>query len=500
MPSLKRIAFGLFARYRAAQVRQRTRDAVAVQQRLMLDLVRRAANTEFGRQHDFAKIRSYDDFRRAVPIRGYEELRPWIQRAYEGQPDVLWPGRPRYFAKTSGTTSGAKYIPLTRESMPNQVKGARDALLLYVAETGRSQFLDGKMIFLSGSPALENNKAGIPTGRLSGIAQHYVPNWLLRNRLPSWDTNCIEDWEQKVAAIVQETKDADMRVISGIPPWVQMFAEKLQSQTGQLPGDRWPNLQLFIHGGVDYAPYQPVFERALGRRVDVVEVFPASEGFFAVQGSQQDEALLLMPDYGVFFEFVPLEEYGKPDARRMMLDEVEVGQNYALILSSNAGLWAYDIGDAVKFYSREPWRIRVSGRVKHFISAFGEHVIAEEVNAALLAAAQATGAEVTEFTVAPFVSEQAGQSYHEWFVEFGQPPTDLAQFQQVLDDTLRHKNVYYDDLRRGNMLLPPPVRVLRHDAARDYMRSIGKLGGQNKFTRLRNDREVADALAEYVVG
>jgi phenylacetate-coenzyme A ligase PaaK-like adenylate-forming protein len=410
---------------------------------------------------------------------------------------VSWPGKPLYLAKTSGTTSGAKYIPITKASIRKQIKGAQDALFCYMAETGNASFLDGKMMFLSGSPEIETNEHGLKTGRLSGIVNHFVPQYLQKNRVPTYAVNVIEDWEEKVHQIVQQIKDQDLRLISGIPPWVQMLFEELEHQTGQQPLEAWPNLQLFVQGGVDFQPYHPIFDQYFGSQVAISEVYPASEGFFAIQDSQEDEGLLLMPDYGIFFEFIPLEQYGREEAPRLTLDEVEVGQQYALILSSNAGLWAYDIGDTVKFTSVNPWKIRVSGRVKHFISAFGEHVISEEVNQAIMDAAHATGAKIREFTVAPLIKEQKGDSAHEWLIEFEKEPDDLEQFTRTLDDSVRRQNSYYEDLRSGNILRQNLVWRLQTDASREYMKSQGKLGGQNKFPRLSNDRKIADFLYQF---
>jgi hypothetical protein len=496
--SLKTWAAQKLAAMRVRQIRKLVAMPREAQTELLLRLLAQARDTAFGRDHGFASIRTHADYAQAVPVRDYEALRLWIDRAYGGTPDVLWPGRPLYFAKTSGTTSGTKYIPLTRPSMQCQVKGARDALFCYIHETRDTRFLDGKMIFLSGSPTLELNAAGIPVGRLSGIAQHFVPSYLQRNRVPTYATNCIEDWETKVAKIVEETVPQDLRLVSGIPPWVQMFFEQVTAATGKAPAQVWPNLNVFVQGGVDYTPYRDLITHAFGKPLRTVEVFPASEGFVAVQDSQLDPALLLMLDYGIFFEFIPLAEYGQPHARRLPLWEVAVGEQYALILSTNAGLWAYDIGDVVKFTSTAPYKLRVTGRVKHFISAFGEHVIQEEVTAAMAAALAATGAQVAEFTVAPLVAAQG--SRHEWYVEFLTPPADLSVFAHVLDGALQQQNVYYKDLRAGEMLAPAAVFPLQPDACRAYMKSIGKLGGQNKFPKLKNDRSMAEALQPYVLG
>ena len=497
--SMKAFIGKIWARRRAAQLLRSAAQALELQDRVFRYLIRRGRKTAFGADHDFAGIRSLKDFQARVPVRDYEAAKPWFDRIYRNEASVTWPGRPLYLAKTSGTTSGAKYIPITRESIRNQVGAARDALLCYLAETGNGAFLDGKMMFLSGSPEIAHNPYGVRTGRLSGIVNHFVPTYLQTNKVPTYTTNCMPDWEEKVRQIVAEVHGQDLRLISGIPPWVQMLFEELEAQTGKKPLEAWPNLQLFVQGGVNFAPYRPIFEGYFHGRVAITEVFPASEGFFAIQTRQDDEGLLLLPDNGVFYEFIPLESYGAPDAPRYSLAEVETGRQYALILSTNAGLWAYDIGDTVIFTSLDPWKIRVSGRVKHFISAFGEHVIAEEVNDAILAATQATGARFQEFTVAPYITEAKGQSYHEWLIEFDQNPQDPEAFAEVLDHALRQRNSYYDDLRAGNILLRAQVRQLSPQASRAYMKSQGKLGGQNKFPRLSNDRRLADALAPYII-
>lgn len=491
--TLKEHLARFYAQYRVNQINSIVLHPRFHQEKLLTKLITQGQITAFGKEHHFQDIKSYNDFKNAVPIRDYEGLKKYIDRAYEGEPDILWKNKPIYFATTSGTTSGTKYIPLTKESIPNQIKGARDALLMYIHETKKSGFLNGKMIFLSGSPQLDKNPAGIATGRLSGIAQHFVPRYLQKNRMPSYSTNCIEDWEQKLSAIVNETKDADMRLISGIPPWVQMYLERLQQVTGKKPSQQWQNLQLYVQGGVDYSPYKPIIEQVVGKKIDAVEVYPASEGFIAVQNTQTDDSLLLMLDYGIFFELIPMEEYDKEKPTRLPLWEVELNKQYAIILTTNAGLWGYDIGDTVRFTSLKPYKIKVTGRTKHFISAFGEHIIQEEVNQAITAATNATNATIIDFTVAPSIAKN-NQSFHEWFIEFQQVPNNLEQFITVLDNSLRSQNHYYDDLRTGNMLLSPVIQPLAPDAVREYMKSIGKLGGQNKFPRLSNNRNIVDKL------
>jgi hypothetical protein len=417
-----------------------------------------------------------------------------VDKVVKGEENVLWKGKPLYFAKTSGTTSGAKYIPLTKESMPFHIQAARNAILSYIHETGKADFVDGKMIFLQGSPILEE-KNGIKLGRLSGIVAHFVPKYLQKNRMPSWETNCIEDWETKVNAIVNETVAQNMTVISGIPSWVQMYFEKLQQQTGKPVGELFKNFNLFIYGGVNFEPYRAKFENLIGRKVDTIELFPASEGFFAYQDKPNDPGLLLLLNAGIFYEFIPLAEVHNENPRRLSLGEVQLGEQYALIINSNAGLWGYSIGDTVKFVSKEPYKIVVTGRIKHFISAFGEHVIAEEVEAALLEVAAKQAVQITEFTVAPqVIPPEGGLPYHEWFIEFVQPPKELDAFAAALDKAMQQKNSYYHDLIAGKILQPLHIRLVQKDGFIEYMRTQGKLGGQNKVPRLANDRALADVL------
>ena len=472
--------------------------AVADQQHIFAQLIKTGQKTQFGKDHQFAQIKSHDDYVKQVPIRDYEAFRTYIDLIKEGKHNVLWKGVPIYFAKTSGTTSGVKYIPITKDSIPNHINTARNALLCYMAETGNTKFANGRLIFLSGSPELERI-AGIPTGRLSGIVNHHVPKYLRANQLPSYETNCIEDWEQKLDKIVEETINQDMTLISGIPPWMQMYFDRLMEKSGKKIGELFPNFSVMVQGGVNYEPYKAKLTESIGRHIDTIELFPASEGFFAFQDSQKEPGMLLNTNSGIFFEFIPVAELGNENPTRLTLKDVKVGENYALIISSNAGLWAYNIGDTVKFVSTTPYRLVVSGRTKHFISAFGEHVIVEEVESAILDAARAENIHLTEFTVAPHISTDHGKSYHEWFIEFEKAPSDLKGFAQKIDDNLRLKNVYYDDLVKGNILLPLQITTVQKNGFVDYMKSIGKLGGQNKVARLSNDRKIADAIKAYTV-
>lgn len=467
------------------------------QERTRQGIIAKAASTQFGKDHGFHELKTYEDFKKSVPVKDYEALKPYIDQVVEGKPDILWPGKPAYLSKTSGTTSGTKYIPVTKDSIPNHINSARNALLSYVHESGRSKFLDGKLIFLSGSPELAQ-KGGINTGRLSGIVNHHVPAYLRGNQLPSYTTNCIEDWEEKLDKIIDETIDQPMTLISGIPPWVQMYFDKIQARTGKHIKDVFPDFSLFVYGGVNFEPYRNKLLESIGKKIDSIELYPASEGFIAYQDSQHEEGMLMLLNSGIFYEFIPAEEYFNENPSRISIDEVELGKNYALIINSNAGLWGYSIGDTIKFVSKDPYRIIVSGRIKHFISAFGEHVIGEEVEKAMKATMeQFREVNLAEFTVAPQVTPSEGLPHHEWLVEFSNPPADLQAFSLKLDEHLRKLNVYYDDLITGNILRTLKITSLKRNAFIEYMKSQGKLGGQNKVPRLSNDRKIADELIRF---
>ncbi|MCZ2223710.1 MAG: GH3 auxin-responsive promoter family protein [Chitinophagales bacterium] len=486
-----------FANIIYKQIKKDMQHAVANQNTILNNIVKQAKNTTFGKDHHFENIHSYQEFNKAVPIRDYEQIKNYIEQIKEGKQNVLWKGVPIYFAKTSGTTSGVKYIPITKDSIPNHINTARNALLCYMAETNNTSFVSGKMIFLSGSPTLERI-GNIPTGRLSGIVNHHVPKYLRTNQLPSYETNCIEDWETKLEAIVNETIDKNMTLISGIPPWMQMYFDKLVERSNKKIAELFPNFSVMVQGGVNFEPYKAKLFETIGKRIDYIELFPASEGFFAFQDSQKEEGLLLNTNSGIFFEFIPASEIFNENPTRLSLQEVEVGVNYALIINSNAGLWGYNIGDTVKFVSTNPYRLIVSGRIKHFISAFGEHVIGEEVEYALLEAAKEENIKITEFTVAPNVVQGKGKSFHEWFIEFENEPTIMQNFIEKVDNNLRKKNVYYDDLIKGNILQKLQINKVRKNGFIDYMKSIGKLGGQNKVPRLSNDRKIADGLKNFL--
>ena len=489
--SLKSLAAKIFAKKVFLETQKWANNPIETQQKVFENLLNSAKNTVFGKDHDFENITTFQAFAKKVPVRDYEDLKPYINQVVQGKENILWKGKPLYFAKTSGTTSGAKYIPLTKESMPFHVIAARNAILNYIHETGNTNFVNGKMIFLQGSPTLEE-KNGIKLGRLSGIVAHFVPKYLQKNRMPSWKTNCIEDWKTKVDAIVEETFAENMTVISGIPSWVQMYFERLQQKAQKPVGQIFKNFNLFIYGGVNFEPYRAKFENLIGRKVDAIELFPASEGFFAYQDAQKEVGMLLLLNGGIFYEFIKSEDFYTENPKRYTIGEVELNTNYVLIISTNAGLWAYNIGDTVQFTCLKPYRIIVSGRIKHYISAFGEHVIGKEVETALKQAMQNTNIRVSEFTVAPQITPNEGLPYHEWFIEFENEPENLGDFALKIDDFMRKQNIYYDDLIIGNVLKTLQINKVEKNGFQNYMNSIGKLGGQNKIPRLSNDRKIVD--------
>jgi hypothetical protein len=491
---MKKVAAKLFAKFIVWKNKKWIENPISAQEKTLKDLIKNASQTKFGRDHDFELIKNYEDFKSNVPINDYEGIRTYVESIIAGEKDVLWPGKPLYFAKTSGTTSGAKYIPITKESMPTHINSARDAILNYIEQTGNVDFVNGKQIFIQGSPVLENIN-GISIGRLSGIVAHFVPSYLQKNRMPSWETNCIENWEDKVDEIVKETIDQNMTVIGGIPSWVQMYFEKIISNSRNTVGKQFPNFSLFIYGGVNFEPYQGLFDSLIGRKVDSIEVFPASEGFFAYQDKPQGKGLLLLLNNGIFYEFIEVEKFFDSDHERISLKDVKLGVNYVLILSSNAGLWSYNIGDTVSFVSDKPYRIVVTGRIKHFISAFGEHVISKEVETALKNVINSTPIEVREFTVAPQINPNSGLPYHDWLIDFKTPPKNINEFSKALDIEMRKQNIYYDDLIKGKVLKPINISLVVERGFESYMKKIGKLGGQNKVPRLSNDRKIANRLS-----
>lgn len=497
MAGFKSILIAPFSRYIRKQISKDSVHAVKDQQNIFSSLIQKAVRTKFGKDHNFEKIKTIADFQQSVPIRDYEGLSSYFELLKEGKSDILWPGKPKYFAKTSGTTSGIKYIPITNDSLSNHINTARNAILNHTALKKDASIFNGKLIFLSGSPTLSET-GGIKTGRLSGIVNHEIPAWAKGNQLPSYQTNCIEEWEAKLQKIVQETAEADLRLISGIPPWVQMYFEQLLAYTGKSSiKEVFPNFQLFVYGGVNYEPYRNALEDLMGSSVSSLETYPASEGFFAFQDNLKNDGLLLNTNSGIFYEFVKLPEIHQAKPQRYTIENVELGVDYVMLVSSNAGLWAYNLGDTVQFVSKAPYKLVVSGRVSHFISAFGEHVIGKEVDTAMTESCKKLKIRVNEFTLAPMVNPpENALPYHEWLVEFEEEPIDLQKLAAEIDQKMTEQNIYYKDLIIGQILQPLRITVLKKGTFRRYMELQGKLGGQNKVPRLSNDRKIADSLLQ----
>lgn len=469
-----------------------TKNPVKLQEKVFHQLIKKGRNTAFGNEHDFEKITNYESFKERVPIKDYEVFKPYIDRIIQGEKDVLWPGMPKYFAISSGTTSGTKYIPITKDSISNHIDSARNALFMYINKTGNHNFINGKYLFLSGSPELDMSGI-IPCGRLSGIAHHNVPKFLHSRRLPSYQTNCIANWEEKLTEIMKETVGEKMTLFSGITPWMQMYFEKILEYTNKKNIlEVFPDFSLMVHGGVNFKPYQKKLHHIIGGEVDSLETYPASEGFIAFQDEFPSRGMLIIPDSGIFYEFIPADLFYTDNPPRIPLSRVEENQNYVIILNSNAGLWGYNLGDTVKFVSTNPYRLVVTGRIAHFTSAFGEHVIEEEANYAIQKASEETGAIVTEYTLAPLINGPEGIRCHQWFIEFENKPRNIEKFTEILDNSLKEKNQYYANLVNSNIIKSANVIMVPEDTFKKYMKSIGKLGGQNKVPHLSNDRKIAD--------
>ena len=494
----KRFIARIFAFFVVNEIKRTYYRAPEIQKKILKSIVEKSKKTVYGIEHNFDKIKNHDDFIKKVPVRDYEQIKKYIERIKKGEYNVLWPGKPKYLAKTSGTTSGVKQIPITKESMPNHILSARNALLFYIYETHKTKFLEGKTIFIQGSPILKSIK-GILEGRLSGIVAHHVPKYLKKNNLPTFKTNSIENWELKVNQICNETINENMTVIGGIPSWVQMYFEKILKKAKKKNlTELFYNFSLFIYGGVNFLPYKNIFKDLIGKEIDTIEYYPASEGFFAYQNSQLDKSLLLQYNSNIFYEFIKTDEFKKENAKRYNLGNVKIDINYVLIISNNAGLWAYDTGDTVKFTSLNPPKILVTGRYKHFISAFGEHVISEEVEKSISELCETKNINIREFTVAPMINSKKGLPYHEWWIEFENDNIDITSSEKILDISMQQKNIYYRDLVKGGVLNSLKIVTVKRGGFNKYMRSIGKLGGQNKVPKLSNNRKFVDGLKSFI--
>jgi hypothetical protein len=490
-----------YAPRRRRALEEASRQAGAVQERTLRRLVASAAATDFGRQHDFHGIRSIADFQARVPLRDYIAFQPWWMRAVHGEDDVTWPGRPRHWVKTSGTTAGDKLIPVTPEAFASHRRGGWDALVMAVERVGALRLLGGPMLFLGGCTRLTPVGAGALAGDLSGLVIRRLPPGLRGRYSPGPELSAVTDWETRIAAIGRLVVRQDLRLLSGMPSWTlilfQRVADALRAAGRPVSalGEAWPNLGVVVHGGVSFGPYRELFGQWIGRPLDYVEVYPASEGFVGLQ-TERAGGLTLMVDYDVFYEFIPVADLGAASPRRHTVDDVVLGQSYAVAMTTAAGLWSYLLGDTVRFIARDPLRLEITGRTRHFVNAFGENVIVEEVEQAVLEACRRGHAEVIDFTVAPrYPSPAQPRGGHEWLIEFAQPPRAPDVFARALDETLQRLNTDYRTKRAGDVGMTAP-RILEMPAGTFYrwMRERGKLGDQHKVPRVTNDRAVADGL------
>jgi hypothetical protein len=475
-----------------------TRDAIAEQERALLSLVERAGQTRFGREHDLAGVESIASYQARVPLREYLDFKPRLERALDGEFDVVWPGRPTYWVKTSGTTAGDKVLPVTSEAFAAHRRGGWDALAMAAERVGGRRLFEGPMLFLGGCTGLTPIGAGGLCGDLSGLVARRLPPVVRDRYSPGPDLSAIPDWETRITAIAERVIGQDLRLLSGMPSWLLILFERvarLDPGAAHALGTRWPNLGVFVHGGVSFAPYHDVFEQAMGRPLERVEVYPASEGFVGLQ-TERAGGLSLMLDYGIFYEFIPVEDLDSSRPRRHTVADVELERSYAVVLTTPAGLWSYVLGDVVRFTARDPLRLEIVGRTRHYVNAFGENVIVEEVERALVEACRRTHAEVVEFTVAPrYAMAGEARGHHDWLVEFATPPASIAAFVRVLDDTLKQLNTDYRIKRTGDVgMIGPRLLSLPRGTFYAWMRSRGKLGGQNKVPRVTNTRTVADGL------
>lgn len=506
--SMLSAAIGLFAKARMAKIRRLYRDPARVQRNTLKSLLRAARDTEWGQKYDYASIQDIRTYQARVPLSTYLDFRPIWDRYFSGQTDLTWPGRPGYFAKTSGTTAGDKYIPLSEEAVASHQRAGVDCLVFALHRSGRRDALDGRLFFLGGSTSLQHREFGIRVGDLSGVMSQRIPFPFRGRYLPGRDVALMEDWEFKIAVMAKQAIDQDVRLIAGMPSWMIVLLMKLLEEHERRFSWRpdslaevWPNLQLYIHGGVDFRPYRSFIEELIGRPLDLLEVYPASEGFVAIQDRGPGEGMLLMLDYGIFYEFVPVSELATSAPRRLTVAEVELDVPYAVYLTTNSGLWSYALGDVVKFVTRDPPRLLIIGRTSQWVNAFGENVIVEEVEGAIAHACRNAGAGIVDFTVAPvYASIEDPLPRHQWAVEFRHCPGDLSRFAYDLDEHLQARNTDYRTHRcRDVAMAPPLITIVEPGTFREWLRDRHKLGGQHKIPRVTNSREIIDEVLRISV-
>lgn len=496
--SLLSPAISSLARMRLWRIEGWKKNPLDAQREVLQDLVTSAQYTEFGRKYNFAELFNIRSFKQAVPVHEYNDLKPYIERIMHGEQNILWNTPVFWFAKSSGTTSDkSKFIPISEESLEDcHFKAAKDVLTMYYQFNPDSALLTGKGLVLGGSHNINpmNNEAQY--GDLSAVLLQNTPFWGHWLRTPDLSIALMDEWESKIEKLAESTIHENVTSISGVPTWTLVLFRRILEITGKSTmAEVWPSLELYMHGGVSFTPYKEQFQKLIGKNIHYLEMYNASEGFFAAQERPGDDGMLLFTDHGIFMEFMPVSEYGKKHPRTVGLQDVELGKNYALVISTNGGLWRYIVGDTIRFTSLAPYRIKVSGRLKHYMNAFGEEVIVDNTDKAIAEACKKTGAIVNDYTAAPVYFSDSSNGAHEWLIEFERPPADLEAFTRELDASLKNINSDYEAKRHKNMALGlPVVHAMQKGSFNEWLRSKGKLGGQHKVPRLSNERQYVDAI------
>ena len=495
-------AISRLARLRLWQIEQWVTNPVAAQREVLQELVTSAQYTEIGRQYGFNRLFTVREFKRTVPVHEYEDLKPFIERMLQGEENLLWNTPIRWFAKSSGTTSEkSKFIPVSDESLEeNHYQGAKDVLTLYYGTNPDSDLLSGKGLVIGGSHQVSQATEEISYGDLSAVLLQNSPFWGHWLRTPDLSIALMDEWEHKIEQLALSTIPENVTSISGVPTWTLVLMKRILEMTGKsCIAEVWPNLELYMHGGVSFVPYREQFRQLIGKDIQYLEMYNASEGFFAAQDSPDADGMLLFTRHGIFYEFMPIEEYGKKFPHTVGLNKVELGKQYAPVISTTGGLWRYIIGDTIQFSSLAPYRIKVSGRLKHFMNAFGEEVIVDNTDKAITIACEKTGSAVNDYTAAPIYFSQHGNGAHEWLVEFEKEPAELALFAYELDTALKNLNSDYEAKRQKDIALRMPVvRSVKKGLFNEWLRSKGKLGGQHKVPRLSNDRTILNSIINFL--
>ena len=495
-------AISTMARFRHGQIEQWSQDPIAAQRNVLQDLVTHAQYTEFGMKHGFNDLFTIRKFKEAVPIQEYDDLKPYIERLMAGEENLLWNTPVNWFAKSSGTTSDkSKFIPITKESLEDcHFLAAKDVLTLYYFSNPESDLLTGKSLVIGGSHQVHQVNEDIQYGDLSAVLLQNTPFWGGWIRTPELSIALLDEWETKIEKLAQSTIEENVTSIAGVPTWTLVLLRRILEITGKsCIKEVWPGLELYIHGGVSFTPYKEQFEKIIGAPIHYLEMYNASEGFFAAQDRLDEEGMILFLQHGIFYEFMPVEEYGKENPKTIGLNKVELGKHYALVISTNGGLWRYLIGDTIQFISLKPFRVKVSGRLKHFMNAFGEEVIVDNSDKAIAAACEKCNAIVNDYTAAPLYFSEGNNGAHEWLIEFEKSPDDLSQFIFELDTALKNANSDYEAKRQKDIALRMPVvHAVEKGVFTNWLKQKGKLGGQHKVPRLSNDRKYMDEIKQFL--